>query len=67
MDIRKRGTVILVCSDGLTKHVSNDEIAEHFRTMRSAEQACRALVELALQRGGTDNITVVVGRALPAR
>jgi protein phosphatase len=47
--------------------VSNDEIAEHFRTMRSAEQVCRALVELALQRGGTDNITVVVGRALPAR
>lgn len=67
VDIRKRGTVILVCSDGLTKHVSNDEIAEHFRTMRSAEQVCRALVELALQRGGTDNITVVVGRALPAR
>jgi serine/threonine protein phosphatase PrpC len=53
--------------NGLTKHVSNDEIAEHFRTMRSAEQVCRALVELALQRGGTDNITLVVGRALPAR
>lgn len=63
VDVRERGTVILVCSDGLTKHVSDAEIAEHFRTMQSADQVCHALVDLALARGGSDNITLVVGRA----
>lgn len=63
VNIRQRGSVLLLCSDGLTKHVSDDEIAEHLRTMTSSEQACRALVELALARGGTDNITVLAGRA----
>jgi serine/threonine protein phosphatase PrpC len=63
VDIRERGSVQLVCSDGLTKHVTDAEIEEHLRTMQSAEQATRALVELALERGGKDNITVIVGRA----
>jgi PPM family protein phosphatase len=63
IDVHKRGTIILVCTDGLTKHVSDDEIAEHLRTVESAESACRALVDLALSRGGRDNITLVVGRA----
>ncbi|HJR41743.1 MAG TPA: protein phosphatase 2C domain-containing protein [Gemmatimonadaceae bacterium] len=58
-----RGTVLLLCSDGLTRHVSDAEIAEGCRTMRSSEQLCRDLLDLALERGGTDNITVVVGRA----
>lgn len=58
-----RDSVLLLCSDGLTKHVSDAEIAEHLRTMRSSEQACRALIDLALERGGSDNITVVVRRA----
>jgi protein phosphatase len=43
--------------------VSDAEIEEHLRTMESAEQVTRALVDLALARGGRDNITVVVGRA----
>ena len=64
VDIRQRGCVTLVCSDGLTKHVTDEEIAEHLGAMTSAEQVCRALLELALDRGGSDNITLVVGRAL---
>ena len=60
--MRRPGTTLL-CSDGLTKHVTDEEIAEHLRTMTSSEQVCRALVDLALERGGTDNVTVVVGRA----
>jgi protein phosphatase len=56
--------VLLLCSDGLTKHVSDDEIAERLRTMTSAEQATRDLVAAALARGGTDNVTVLVGRAV---
>jgi serine/threonine protein phosphatase PrpC len=34
--------------------------------MKSAQQACEALLQDALDGGGTDNITVVVGRAVPA-
>lgn len=65
VNVGRRGCVILVCTDGLTKHVTDAEIAEHLRTMSSAEQVSRALVELALARGGTDNVSIVVGRALP--
>ena len=50
-------------TDGLTKHVSNDEIAAAIRDMQSSEQLCRSLLELALERGGSDNITMIAGRA----
>ena len=63
VDLRPRGRVVLLCSDGLTKHVTDPEITERLRTMESSEQACRALLDLALERGGSDNITVLVGRA----
>jgi protein phosphatase len=62
VDIRLRG-VVLVCSDGLTKHVSDRELGERLGAIRSSEDVARELVELALARGGTDNITIVVGRA----
>lgn len=58
----RRGDVVLLCTDGLTKHVPEDEIAEHLKNLRSAEQVCRDLVALANERGGTDNVTVLVGR-----
>ncbi len=63
VDVRQRGSVILVCTDGLTKHVSDTEIAAHLGAMESAEQVCGTLLDLALERGGRDNITLVVGRA----
>lgn len=63
LDIRRRGCVVLLCSDGLTKHVLDAEIAERLRVMESSEQVCRTLLDLALERGGSDNITVLVGRA----
>ena len=59
VDLRDR---TLLCSDGLTKHVSDDEIREHLLRDLSSEDTCRALLELALARGGSDNITVVMGR-----
>ena len=52
-----------MCSDGLTKHVADDEIASHIAAMKSSEQLARDLVDLALERGGTDNVTVIAGRA----
>ena len=61
------GYVHLLCSDGLTKHVSDAKIAERLRTMTSAKQVCEQLLQDALDGGGTDNnITIVVGRAIPA-
>lgn len=62
VDISRSGAILL-CTDGLTKHVSNDEIAEHVKAATSSEQVCRALLDVALERGGKDNITIVVGRA----
>lgn len=57
--------VHLLCSDGLTRHVPDDLIAERLRTMTSARQVCERLIKDALENGGTDNVTVVVGRAAP--
>ena len=54
--------VILLCTDGLTKHLPDDDIEERLATLESAEQTCRELVETALARGGSDNVTAVVGR-----
>jgi len=63
LDIRRRGCVLLICSDGLTKHVSDAEIAAQLGKMESSEQVCQALLDLVLERGGSDNITVLAGRA----
>jgi serine/threonine protein phosphatase PrpC len=66
VDVGRRGCVILVCTDGLTKHVSDAEIGAAIGAMRSSEQLCQDLLHLALERGGSDNVTIVAGRALPA-
>jgi serine/threonine protein phosphatase PrpC len=58
------GHVLLLCSDGLTRHVPDHRIREVLRSMTSAQQACEALLQEALEGGGTDNVTVVVGRAI---
>ena len=62
VDVSRRGTVVFICSDGVTKHVSDEVIAEQIRTMKSSEQLCRRILELALDGGGSDNITVIAGR-----
>ncbi len=54
----------LWCSDGLTKHVSDDRIRERLMTMTSAKQVCEDLLQDALDDGGTDNVTMIVGRTL---
>jgi serine/threonine protein phosphatase PrpC len=59
------GDVHLVCSDGLTKHVSDERIAERLAAMTSAKRVCEQLLQDALDDGGTDNVTIVVGRPVP--
>ncbi len=58
------GAVGLICSDGLTKHVSDEQIAERLGNMISAKQVCEDLIQDALDGGGTDNVTVIVGRSV---
>jgi serine/threonine protein phosphatase PrpC len=52
--------ILLLCSDGLTDLVWNDEILEVIRSKPNVKEASRALIELANSRGGHDNITVVL-------
>ena len=54
------GDTLLICSDGLTDLVWNDEISEIIRSKDSLKVAARALVDTANQRGGHDNTTVVL-------
>ena len=54
--------VYLLCSDGLTKHVPDARIAERLGAMTSSRQVCEALLQDALDAGGSDNVTVIVVR-----
>jgi PPM family protein phosphatase len=51
---------LLLCSDGLTDLLWNDEILEVIRSKPTLKEASRALIEMANARGGHDNITVVL-------
>jgi len=56
------GDRLLLCTDGLTDMVDDAAIARELERGASSQEACRALVDLALERGGKDNVTVVVAR-----
>lgn len=60
------GDVLVLCSDGLTEHVSKRELGV-LVTSESPDEIARDLVDVANQRGGHDNITVVVARIGLAR
>lgn len=57
--------VHLICSDGLTRHVTDERIAEILGSMTSSKQAGEQLLQEALDGGGSDNITIILGRAIP--
>jgi protein phosphatase len=57
------GDVFLLCSDGLTSMISDDEIGEIVANGKSLEKTGKALVKAANQAGGRDNISVVLFRA----
>ena len=54
------GDWVLLCSDGLNDELTDDEIAEVLRTHAEPESAADALVASALDRGGRDNVSVVL-------
>ena len=53
---------LLLCTDGLTDMVENEGIARALGGVESSNEACRQLVDLALENGGKDNVTVVLAR-----
>lgn len=56
------GDILLLCSDGLTRMVTDPEIASTLLTHASAQSAADRLVELSNEYGGEDNVTVIVLR-----
>jgi PPM family protein phosphatase len=54
--------IVMLCTNGLTDLVNDDQIAAVLASDRQPDDLCQALVDLALQQGGTDNVTVVLGR-----
>jgi PPM family protein phosphatase len=58
----REGDVFLICSDGLTSMISDDEVTSILRSAASLADAAEALVRAANQSGGKDNITVILFR-----
>jgi len=56
------GDVFVLCTDGLTTHVKDEEIAELVESGADEQTAAKALIDLANERGGEDNVTVVIVR-----
>ena len=51
---------LVLCSDGLTRHVKPEEIADLALEHENPDEASQALIDLANQRGGEDNVSVIV-------
>src|SRR5882672_816796 len=58
------GDALLLCSDGLSRMVTDPEIASTILTSTSAQNAADRLVDLANENGGVDNVSVIVLRIL---
>jgi PPM family protein phosphatase len=56
------GDHLVLCTDGLSDLVTADEIRETVAGSPELQEACSRLVDLALERGGKDNITLVIAR-----
>ncbi len=58
----RRGDVVILCSDGLPRAVRKDELAEAATRIDDPDALCAELIDLANQRGGPDNVTVIAAR-----
>ncbi|MEO8498893.1 MAG: protein phosphatase 2C domain-containing protein [Planctomycetota bacterium] len=56
------GDTVLLCTDGLTKHVDRSRLIDLLESKHTAEAICQGLVDAANSEGGSDNITVIVSR-----
>jgi PPM family protein phosphatase len=64
-ELLMEGDTLLLCSDGLTRELSDEQIAAVLGENRDAQKTADSLVDLAKQAGGGDNVTVIVVRCLP--
>jgi PPM family protein phosphatase len=66
----RRNDMLLLCSDGLSGKLSTEEMRDCILMTSTIEQACRSMLAIAIERGGDDNITVLLaeleGASLPA-
>lgn len=58
----KPGDIILICSDGLTNMLSDEEILSMIYQKKDLELTCHKLVQAANEKGGLDNISVILAR-----
>lgn len=61
------GDTILLCSDGLSRMVPDEQIAQILVSNKDPQQAANQLVEAAINNGGEDNVTVIVIRLLTSK
>jgi protein phosphatase len=61
------GDVLLLCSDGLTKHVPDGTIGKQISHIHDLRKACFSLIRIAKQYGGTDNVTIVAAAMAKVR
>lgn len=54
------GDTLLLCSDGLTRYIDSEGIAERILASPDLESACRALINVALEHGAVDNVTCLM-------
>ena len=64
MDIKtivfEEGDILLLCSDGLSNKVNEDEMASTLKSEKSIEDKAATLIDLANEYGGEDNISLVI-------
>lgn len=60
----KPNDIVLICSDGLTKHLSDEELGLELARNLSVRQSCSRLIEETLKRGARDNISVVLAHVM---
>jgi PPM family protein phosphatase len=56
------GDILLLCSDGLTRHAEDEDLLEVITNAQDIDSACNSLIEFARDRGGEDNITALLVR-----
>jgi len=61
----QEGDEILLCSDGLHRHIDDKKIIEVLRDSATTSIACEAFIKIANDAGGDDNVTVIVARPEP--
>jgi len=60
VSVLKKNDIVLLCTDGLTNTITNEELAQLAVSVDSPEKMCKKLISTALKNGGKDNVTVAV-------